>query len=164
MSTFDSERVSARAHASEAPPAYAQYERLRLKGAGEAGADHAESHSLDAQRAGIQEYCERNGLQADRNSSGNPLYRERHADTCETRKKSRVASGIDAQIGDLFGSLVLPQDWKQKIARQAVKAEGPRARVGPARDAPPAGARDAATAPHPAHTRGGRGARPAPGG
>ena len=36
-----------------------------------------------------------------------------------------MASDIDAQIGDLLGSLVLPQDWKQKIAHQSVKTEGP---------------------------------------
>ena len=36
-----------------------------------------------------------------------------------------MASGIDAQIGDVFGFLILPQDWKQKIARQSVKTEGP---------------------------------------
>ena len=64
-------------------------------------------------------------LQTDRNRSGNPLYRERHASECETSRRSCVASNIDAQIGDLFGSLVLPQDWKQKIARQSVKTEGP---------------------------------------
>ena len=75
-------------------------------------------------------------LQADRNSSGNPLYRERPVFVCKTEGepgalgcktagKSRVASHIDAQMGDIFGSLVLPQDWKQRIARQSVRTEGP---------------------------------------
>ena len=64
-------------------------------------------------------------LQADRNRSGDPLCRERHASECETNRRSCVASDIDAQIGDLLGSLVLPQDWKQKIAHQSVKTEGP---------------------------------------
>ena len=77
-----------------------------------------------------------NRLQADRNRSGNPLYRERPvfvcktegepgAVGCKTAGRTRVASHIDAQMGDIFGSLVLPQDWKQKIARQSVQAEGP---------------------------------------
>ena len=71
--------------------------------------------------------CSRCGkpLQADRNKSGNPLYRERHASACETNRRSCVASDIDAQMGDLFCSLVLPRDWKQAIARQSVKTEGP---------------------------------------
>ena len=54
-------------------------------------------------------------LQADRNSSGNPLYRERPVFVCKTEGepgalgcktagKSRVASHIDAQMGDIFGS------------------------------------------------------------
>ncbi len=64
-------------------------------------------------------------VQVDVNRSGNPLYRERHADECETNNKSCGASRIDVQIRDLFGSLVLPQDWKLKIARRAVKKEGP---------------------------------------
>ena len=64
-------------------------------------------------------------VQTDVNRSGNPLYRERHADECETNNKSCTASGIDMQIRDLFGSLVLPQDWKLKIARRSVKTEGP---------------------------------------
>ena len=88
-----------------------------------------------------------NRLQADRNRSGNPLYRERPVFVCKTERqrrlvecetegespvfvcktagKSRVASHIDAQMGDIFGSLVLPQDWKQRIARQSVRTEGP---------------------------------------
>ena len=75
-------------------------------------------------------------LQADRNRSGNPLYRERPvfvcktegepgAVGCKTAGRTRVASHIDAQMGDIFGSLVLPQDWKQRIARQSVRTEGP---------------------------------------
>ena len=58
-------------------------------------------------------------LQADRNASGNPLYRERHASECATNRRSCVASGMDAQIADVFCSLVLPEDWKQEIARVA---------------------------------------------
>ena len=65
------------------------------------------------------------GLQTDRNKSGNPLYRERHASECETNRKSCVAAGIDGQIGDLFGSLVLPEDWKLRITRSSVTTEGP---------------------------------------
>ena len=72
--------------------------------------------------------CARCGkrLQAHRNGSGNSLYRERRAgEHCVTEGRSCVASRIDPQIGDLFGSLVVPQDWKEKIARQSVKTEGP---------------------------------------
>ena len=64
-------------------------------------------------------------LHADRNRSGNPFYRERHAPVCETNGRSCMASGIDEQVGDIFCSLLLPQDWKQAIARQSVKTEGP---------------------------------------
>ena len=65
------------------------------------------------------------GIQAERNRVGTPIYRERHSTECETNRKSRVARHIDSQIAEIFGSLVLPQDWKQNIARQSVKTEGP---------------------------------------
>ena len=59
------------------------------------------------------------------NRSGNPLYRERHSTECRTNRQSCMAGNIDAQIGDLFRYVALPQDWKQNIARQSVKTEGP---------------------------------------
>ena len=64
-------------------------------------------------------------IQADSNRVGTPMYRERHSTECETNRRSRVARHIDSQIAEIFGSLVLPQDWKQNIARQSVKTEGP---------------------------------------
>ena len=64
-------------------------------------------------------------IQADRNRSGNPLYRERHGSECESNRRACVAREIDAQIGDLFCGLLLPPDWREKIARQSVETEGP---------------------------------------
>ena len=65
------------------------------------------------------------GLQVDVNRSGNPLYRERHATECETNRHSCTAAKIDGQIRDVFSSLVLPSDWRQKIARHSTETEGP---------------------------------------
>ena len=64
-------------------------------------------------------------IHVERNRSGNPLYRERHSSECKTNRRSCMAGNIDAQIGDLFHYVALPQDWKQNIARQSVKTEGP---------------------------------------
>ena len=64
-------------------------------------------------------------IQSDRNRSGSPIYRERHGTQCESNRRSCVAREIDAQVGDLFHGLVLPPDWREKIARQSVETEGP---------------------------------------
>ena len=102
------------------------FERVRTRTV-KRGPGHRTIGSPRGLLAGIVR-CARCGkrLQADRNGSGNPLYRERRAgEHCATEGRSCVASLIDPQISDLFGSLAIPQDWKQKIARQSVKTEGP---------------------------------------
>ena len=67
----------------------------------------------------------RNRLHSDRNGSGQPMYRERHGWPCDTNGRAFVASSIDGQVGEIFQSLELREDWKEHIARLTVKSEGP---------------------------------------
>jgi len=65
-----------------------------------------------------------NPIQSDRSRKGKPMYRERHARECSTSGRSIVASAIDEQIGFVFGSLQIQQDWREKIARLAAASDG----------------------------------------
>ena len=61
-------------------------------------------------------------LHSDRqHRSGLPMYRERHAFDCETNNHACMAGPVDDQIGALFGSLAIPDDWPERIATLAAK-------------------------------------------
>ncbi len=63
-----------------------------------------------------------NPLHSDRqHRTGLPMYRERHAFECETNNHACMAGRVDEQIGALFGSLAIPDDWPQRIATLAAK-------------------------------------------
>ena len=53
------------------------------------------------------------------------MYRERHGWPCDTNGRAFVASLVDGQVGEIFQSLELREDWKEHIARLTVKSEGP---------------------------------------
>lgn len=71
-------------------------------------------------------FCARCGerLQAERNMSNRPRYRERHGQECASNGRSVIADIIDAQLGDIWTSLELPDDWRGGIARLAAEDAG----------------------------------------
>jgi site-specific DNA recombinase len=63
-----------------------------------------------------------NPLHSDRqHRTGLPMYRERHSFDCETNNRACMAGPVDDQIGALFGSLAIPDDWPERIATLAAK-------------------------------------------
>ena len=61
-------------------------------------------------------------LHSDRqHRTGLPMYRERHAFDCETNNHACMAGPVNDQIGSLFGSLAIPEDWPERIATLAAK-------------------------------------------
>jgi len=63
-----------------------------------------------------------NPLHSDRqHRTGLPMYRERHAFDCETNNRACMAGPVDDQIGVLFSSLAIPDDWPERIAALAAK-------------------------------------------
>lgn len=72
--------------------------------------------------------CARCGstLHADRNITGTPMYRERHGRPCHTNRRAFTAPPVDSQVGTVFGSIRLRQDWRERIAKTAVRhRDGP---------------------------------------
>ncbi|MGB2695641.1 MAG: recombinase family protein, partial [Dehalococcoidia bacterium] len=65
-----------------------------------------------------------NAVQSDHQyRSGKPMYRERHAHDCETNNRSLMAHVVDDQIGLIFGSLAIPDDWRERMAKLAAKPD-----------------------------------------
>jgi DNA invertase Pin-like site-specific DNA recombinase len=61
-------------------------------------------------------------LHSDRqHRTGLAMYRERHAFDCPTNNRACMAGPVDEQIGALFGSLIIPDDWPERIATLAAK-------------------------------------------
>jgi hypothetical protein len=76
-----------------------------------------------------------NPLHSDRqHRTGLPMYRERHAFDCETNNHACMARPVDDQIGALFGSLVIPDDWPERIATLAAKRDCKRVDVAALQD------------------------------
>jgi len=71
--------------------------------------------------------CARCGraLQSDRQIRGAPMYRERHCYECETNGHALMAYVIDDQVREIFEALVLPEDWRARMAQMAAaRGEG----------------------------------------
>ena len=71
--------------------------------------------------------CARCGraLQSDRQIRGAPMYRERHYYECETNGHALMAYVIDDQVREIFEALVLPEDWRARMAQMAAaRGEG----------------------------------------
>ncbi len=64
-------------------------------------------------------FCSRCGsrLHAERNKANRPRYRERHGVECDSNGHSVVSDVIDGQLGEIWASLELPDDWRDGIAR-----------------------------------------------
>jgi site-specific DNA recombinase len=65
-------------------------------------------------------------LQSDRHRFGGPMYRERHANVCETNGRSSVAGIFDDQIAKVFGAIELPASWRDRMAKLTTRGyDGP---------------------------------------
>ena len=47
------------------------------------------------------------------------MYRERHAQECDTNGRSLMSHLVDDQLGLVFGSLTIPVDWPERMASLA---------------------------------------------
>ena len=47
------------------------------------------------------------------------MYRERHSLDCDTNNRTLLTRSIDRQIGDIMRSLMLPEDWRERMVRLA---------------------------------------------
>ena len=52
------------------------------------------------------------------------MYRERHAPECDTNTQALMSRTVDDQLGSVFGSLEIPDDWRERMARLAAKHDG----------------------------------------
>ena len=68
-------------------------------------------------------------VHAERNAANSPRYRERHGVRCDSNGRSVLAHVIDQQLGELWASLSLPDNWRDGIARLATADDAEAARV-----------------------------------
>jgi DNA invertase Pin-like site-specific DNA recombinase len=66
-----------------------------------------------------------NNIHAERGHKGRAMYRERHGWPCPTNRRSFMAASVDEQVGEIFRSIELEDDWADRIATATVRAEGP---------------------------------------
>lgn len=76
-------------------------------------------------------FCAKCGsrLHAERKMANRPRYRERHGTDCDSNGRSVVADIIDAQLGVIWSSLELPQDWRTGIAHLVAEDSDAASRV-----------------------------------
>jgi hypothetical protein len=66
-----------------------------------------------------------NPVHSDRqHRTGLPMYRERHAGECAANNHACMAGVVDDQVGRLFASLAIPDDWRGRMAALAAAKHG----------------------------------------